>query len=157
MEHFGHYLRKNLDSLTQTKLVPFEKEMEHTRTYTAIEQMRFPSIHITYDLEDTAFRVPALTVQPLVENANRHGVRIRVNGEIIVRSRREGDAHMVMIRDNGKGFDVDAALKLDSEHIGLRNVRERVEQMCGGEMTIESKPGEGTTVTLYFPERKESE
>ena len=151
VERFGQFLRENLAFLERVDLIPFEQEMSHTRTYVEIEQVRFPSIHIAYELQDTQFSVPVLTVQPLVENAIRHGVRIRKNGQILVRSWREKDAHVVSIRDNGKGFDVEAALALDNGHIGLRNVRSRVEQMCGGSMEIESRIGEGATVILRFP------
>jgi len=154
-ERFGRYLRQNLDSLNQAGLIPFEQEIEHTRIYAEIEQVRFPSIHIAYDLQDTNFTLPVLTVQPLVENAIRHGVRIRKNGEIMISSRREEAAHVVTIRDNGAGFDVEAALNADSHHIGLRNVKERVEQMCSGTMEIDSRIHEGTTITLRFPAGKE--
>ena len=147
-ERFGQYLRENLDSLNQPKLISFEKEMKHTQTYAEIEQVRFPSIQITYDLQDVDFDVPALTVQPLVENAIRHGVRIRVNGEIHISTRREADAHIVTIQDNGKGFDAEQAFLLEGQHIGLRNVRERVEQMCHGSMIVDSRLGEGTTIIL---------
>ena len=64
---------------------------------------------------------------------------------------------MIVIRDNGRGFDVDAALKADSTHIGMRNVRDRIEQMCGGSMTIDSRIGEGTEITIRLPERKTEE
>ncbi len=154
---FGQYLRQNIDSLSHPEMIPFEKEMEHTRIYSDIEMIRFPSIRVLYDLQDTEFSVPALTVQPLVENAIRHGVRIRSHGEVSVTTRKEGGEHVIVIRDNGRGFDVDAALKADSTHIGMRNVRDRVEQMCGGSMTIDSRIGEGTEITIRLPERKTEE
>ena len=156
VEKFGQYLRQNIDSLNRAELIPFEKEIEHTRIYAEIERIRFPSTRITYDLEDMNFRLPALTVQPLVENAIRHGVRIRSHGEVAVITRREGDDHVIVIRDNGKGFDVESALNADSSHIGIRNVRSRIEQMCGGSLRIDSRIGEGTTVTIRIPAGKEN-
>ncbi len=151
-EKFGTYLRQNLDSLRQPDLIPVEKELEHTRIYSDIEMIRFPRISVIYDVEDVDFKVPALTIQPLVENAIRHGIRIRENGIVTVQVlRTESGGHEIIIRDNGKGFDVEAALNADGSHIGLRNVKDRVEQMCGGSLTIDSEPGKGATLTIFIP------
>ncbi|MEE3450960.1 MAG: histidine kinase [Acutalibacteraceae bacterium] len=74
---FGAYLRQNLESLNQTEVIPLVKELEHLRVYTEIEIIRFPNIRIEYDIRDKEYCIPALTIQPLVENAIRHGVRSR--------------------------------------------------------------------------------
>jgi len=93
-----------------------------------------------------------------VENAIRHGIRIRENGLVSVQVfKAESGGHEIIIRDNGKGFDVESALKADETHIGLRNVKDRVEQMCGGTMIIESEPDKGATITIYIPEKIETE
>ena len=152
---FGVYLRQNIDSLNETGLIPFEKELEHTQVYTKIEELRFPSIEVDYQIEDKDFLLPALTVQPLVENAIRHGVRIRQKGIVTVSVRRENDFHVIVIRDNGVGFDAASLNGMNEKHIGIRNVRERVEKLCGGTLTIDSKENEGTTVTLRLPVAKE--
>ena len=95
--------------------------------------------------------MPALTIQPLVENAIRHGVRIRDEGVVNVRTYREGEAHLIVIEDNGRGFDVNE-IKIDGgRHIGINNVKSRIEQMCGGMLDIQSRVGAGTTVTLRIP------
>ena len=153
-ERFGAYLRENLDSLNRTDLIPIQKELEHTRVYAEIEAVRFPRVRIEYKIEDTDFSVPALTVQPLVENAIRHGVRIRQNGLVTVAARKGAACHEIIISDNGKGFDPAALETGGGEHIGIRNVRERVESMCGGSLTVDSRPGEGTTVTIRIPFKK---
>ena len=150
-EKFGAYLRQNIDSLGEPKLIPIQKELDHVRIYAEIESIRFPYVRVEYDTPDLDFRIPALTVQPLVENAVRHGVRIRSEGIITVRTRRTKEGHEITVRDNGKGFDVSAAENADGTHIGLRNVRERVEQMCGGSLTVESVIGRGTTVVIRIP------
>ena len=151
IEQFGVYLRKNLEALTQTKLIPLPKELEHTRAYAEIEALRFDNIHVDYDLREQGFRVPALSIQPLVENAIRHGVRARKDGRVIVITRREGDENRIVIRDNGTGFDASAVRDSDGAHIGIANVRSRIEQMCGGTLEIDSRIGEGTTVTIRIP------
>ena len=148
---FSAYLRQNLDTMNEAQLIPFEKELEHTRTYAQIEETRFPNIRVEYDTPDTAFLLPPLTVQPLVENAIRHGVRIREQGIVTVTTRRGAEFHEVTIRDNGKGFDASLPPQGKGTHIGLRNVRERLERLCNGTMTIESVPERGTTVTIRVP------
>ena len=154
-EKLGTYLRQNIDSLDQPQLIPFEKELEHTRVYSEIEMIRFPSIRIEYDTRDTDFSIPALTVQPLVENAIRHGIRGVENGIVCVSSKKAGDFYEIMISDNGRGFDVQAAENASGTHIGLHNVKERIEEMCGGTLTIESITGAGTTITIRIPAEKE--
>ena len=150
-EKFGTYLRQNINSLSNPQMIPIRKELEHVRIYTEIEAIRFPYIQVDFDTQDLDFRVPALSVQPIVENAIRHGVRIRENGLVTVRTRRTEEGHVIEIRDNGKGFDVKADALSDPTHIGIRNVRERIEQMCGGTLTIESVLDKGTTVLILIP------
>ncbi len=150
-EKFGTYLRQNIDSLDRPELIPFEKELEHVRVYSEIEMIRFPSISIEYDVWDKDFRLPALTVQPLVENAIRHGVRSVENGLVRVSSKKAGGFHEIVISDNGKGFDAAAAENADGTHIGIRNVRERLASLCCGTMTIESVENAGTKITIRIP------
>lgn len=150
-EKFGSYLRMNLESLGQPTLIPFQKELEHTRIYAEIEMLRYPEIHIVYDIRDDDFELPALSVQPIVENAIRHGVRGKYGGEVLISSREEDGNHVVTIRDNGRGFDPDAVTETGENHIGIRNVRERIETMCQGSMHIDSERWKGTTVTILIP------
>ncbi len=157
LEDFSAYLRQNLESLSQTELVPVAKELEHTRLYVEIEELRFPNIRVEYEIEDDSFTIPALTIQPLVENAIRHGVRSRKDGLVTVSTAREADAHRITVQDNGAGFDGKQLAALDDSHIGLRNVKDRVEQMCGGTMILQSEIGKGTCVTLLIPDEKKEQ
>ena len=149
---FGKYLRQNLDSLENGERIPFDKELEHTLNYAAIEMVRFPNIRIETDIQDRDFTLPALTVQPMVENAIRHGVRIREDGLIRISTEKIGDQHVITIRDNGKGFDPEKLDEQEGLHLGIRNVRERLEKMCGGSMDLQSAPDKGTTVVIRIPE-----
>ncbi len=149
-ENFGLYLRQNLDSLNQADLIPVEKEIKHTQVYTDIEMVRFENIRVEYDIQDTHFAVPALCIQPLVENAIRHGVRGKEQGIVSVCTRLEEGHHVITVSDNGVGFD-EAKAQADGTHIGIQNVRERIEKMCGGTVEINSKTGEGTAVTIRIP------
>ena len=156
VEKFGTYLRQNLDSLNKSDLVPFEKELEHTEIYAEIEMLRFPSISVTYNIEDYDFVLPALTVQPMVENAIRHGVRGLEHGSVTVTVKKGDGFHQILVQDNGKGFDVTSALRADDSHIGIRNVRERIRTLCGGDLEITSAAGRGTSVMITVPDQPES-
>ncbi|MBR1456634.1 MAG: histidine kinase [Oscillospiraceae bacterium] len=152
LEDFSTYLRQNLESLSQTDLVPVTKELEHTRLYAEIEVLRFPNIHVEYRTWDQDFQIPALTIQPLVENAIRHGVRSRKDGLVTVTTVCESGCHRITVQDNGVGFDTKKQESFAETHIGLRNVKNRIEQMCGGTMILGSEIGAGTCVTLIIPD-----
>ncbi|MBQ8136644.1 MAG: histidine kinase, partial [Clostridia bacterium] len=154
-ERFATYLRQNIDSLNKASLIPFRKELDHTLVYAQIEMARFPNIHLDYEIEDEDFFLPALTVQPLVENAIRHGVRGMHRGQIDIITNHLSDCHEIIIRDNGKGFSVKDAQKAEGMHIGLQNVQDRLRELCGGTMSIESEIGRGTCVTIHIPLGKE--
>ena len=93
-----------------------------------------------------------------MENAIRHGVRSKKNGLVTVSTVREMDTHVITIEDNGVGFDPDCqSTSDDGSHIGLENVKSRIEEMCGGTLVVKSKPGEGTVVTIRIPDAVENE
>ncbi|WP_081677369.1 sensor histidine kinase [Butyrivibrio sp. WCD3002] len=154
IEEFATYLRQNIHSLNQDSLISVKKEIEHTRVYSDIEQVRFPSIKIDYDIDDDDFMIPPLTIQPMVENAIRHGVRGNKHGWVAVNTYKDGAFHVISIRDNGTGFDVNEMLEAteNGDHIGIRNVRDRIVNMTGGTFTMESVKGEGTSITIKIPE-----
>ena len=151
---FAKYLRGNMDSLRQTKPVPFEQELEHLKKYLYIEKLRFgKKLNIEYDIQATDFVLPLLSIQPLVENAVKHGVGMKKKGGTVTISTRETDtAYEVIISDDGVGFDITAEKKDDGRsHVGMENTLRRVKDMCGGEIRIESTVGEGTTATVILP------
>ena len=107
-------------------------------------------LHIT--CPERRFRLPALSMQPLVENAIRHGVRAREEGRVHISAEKVAGGHSVSIVDNGLGFDLGSIAVTEGTHIGIKSVRERVERLCGGAATIESVPGRGTTATIFIPD-----
>ena len=151
-EKFGQYLRKNLDSLDSQTLIPFKKELEHTKVYADIEKVRFENVRVEYDIKDTDFDLPPLTVQPMVENAIRHGVRIRKDGIVSVSTVFSDNCHKIIISDNGIGFNEENIDYSEGTHIGIKNVRERIEKICGGTLDIQSVKDHGTTITISIPE-----
>ncbi len=150
-EKFGTYLRQNLNTLNASGLIPFRKELEHTKLYAEIEMVRFDNIRVEYKVYDDDFKLPPLTLQPIVENSIRHGVRIREQGIVEVTARHEENHHVIEVRDNGVGFDPDDTVSSNGQHIGLSNIRERIEGMCGGSLIIDSIKGTGTTVKIIIP------
>ena len=155
-ERFATYLRQNIDSLNEASLIPFRKELDHTLVYAQIEMERFPSVHLDYEIEDEDFRLPALTIQPLVENAIRHGVRGMAKGQVDIITNLLPDCHEIIIRDNGKGFSTRETPHQEGTHIGIQNVRERLQRLCDGTMTIDSEEGRGTRVIIHIPLGKEN-
>jgi len=150
------YLRGNMAIMETTSLISFNQEKQHVDLYTSIEKLRFPNIEITYDIKDEDFHLPPLTIQPLVENAIRHGVRAREKGIITIKTFRTEDFHIIKIKDNGIGFDLKQyrETKRNAEagqHIGLENVEQRLLNLCSGTLEFESHADIGTTVTIRIP------
>ena len=106
---------------------------------------------IQYDLRSVEFLLPALSVQPLVENAIKHGLMGLEEGGIVTISAYEMEKYYVVeVTDDGVGFDMSAGYD-ETKHVGIKNIRGRIEAMCGGTLTIESKVGSGTKATIKIP------
>lgn len=150
---FSAYLRENMASLTSREPISFERELGHVRTYLALEKKRFGSrLRVEYDVRAAAFSLPPLSLQALVENAVRHGVAKREEGGTVrVRAWEEPDAFVVEVEDDGMGFDAAAEPDDGRVHVGVANVRSRVESLCGGALELKSEPGVGTCATLRLP------
>ena len=151
VRNFSLYLRGNFSELDNAKPIMFSQEMNHVKNYTDIEQVRFPDMTIQYDLRSVEFLLPALSVQPLVENAIKHGLMGLEEGGIVTISAYETDEfYVVEVADDGVGFDTSALLD-DRKHVGLRNIRERLKVMVNGTLEIESTVGVGTKVLIKIP------
>ena len=160
---FAKYLRGNMDSLKQKEPVPFKQELEHLKKYLYIEQLRFgKKLNVEYDIQAVDFKLPQLSVQPLVENAVKHGVGMkRKGGTVTIATRETEEAYEVIITDDGVGFDVEAARdnkekeKDGRSHVGMENTKRRIREMCGGEVVIESTIDVGTTARLILPKKNQ--
>ncbi len=148
---FTTYLRKNFTAIASEDTVPFAEELEHALAYLAVEQAQFEDLlFVEYDTPHTEFRVPPLTLQPIVENAVKHG--LDPDGEplrIGIRTRRAGSNSYVIVEDNGSGF---VPVDDGDPHIALTNIRQRLEMMCGGTLSIMPREGGGTVVRVKIPE-----
>lgn len=150
---FSRYLRGNMSALNEKKPIEFEDELSHLNHYIALEKIRYgDDLQFEYDIRETAFTLPALTVQPLVENAVNHGIRYhKMKGKVKISTYADEDNYYVAIEDDGVGFEPEKYLNDGREHIGLFNVRYRLEILCGGSLDIKSEKGRGTVVTIRIP------
>jgi len=151
---FTNYLRRNFNAVASDSTIPFSAELEHTRAYLAVEQAQFEDmLLVEYDTPVTNFRLPPLTLQPLVENSVKHGMNPYSGPlHVSVRTRRTEAGIEVIVEDNGPGFDPDDESK---PHTTLANIRQRMEMMCGGSLAIRPRDGGGTVATVTIPDRQE--
>ena len=151
---FAEYLRGNMDSLNKREPIPFIRELSHIENYLKLEKFRFgDELKVNYDIKEKNFFIPALSVQPLVENAVKHGICEKENGgTLTLKTYRDGEYIVIEVRDDGVGFDAEKLISEDKErsHIGIQNTRERLKQMIGASLTIESLPGKGTVAKIRF-------
>ena len=147
---FSSYLRKNFTAIAKADTIPFAEEVEHTRAYLAVEQARFQDrLLVEFDTAFTDFRVPPLTLQPIVENAVKHGLDPELEPLFISVSSRRRDGYIeIVVDDSGPGF---RPADDNEPHIALANIRERLKMMCGGELTVSSRDCGGTVVAIRIP------
>ena len=152
---FSDFLRINLNAPEFQEPVPFSTELQHTEKYLSLEKLRFEErLQIVWDIQTTDFCLPVLSVQPLVENAVKHGVNKRKEGgTVTIRTERNRNGFVITVADNGVGFDTEKEI-VDTEdraHIGIAGVRRCLHLMSGGTLDISSTPGVGTTAVIQLP------
>ena len=156
IDEFSDYLRGSMDSLTRKCCVPFSEELELVNHYMYLEKKRFgDKINIKYDIQLDGFMVPALSVQPIVENAVKHGIRGQLKGGTIeIATKEDTKNFIIQVTDDGAGFDPQAKKEDGKSHVGIANVQKRLALMCEGTLEIESAPQKGCQVTIRIPKRK---
>ena len=149
---FTDYLRKNFTAIAKEGTIPFAEELEHTRAYLAVEQVRFEGkLFVEFDTPYTSFRLPPLTLQPIVENAVKHGVDPDLDPLTIrIQTREVKNGVEITVADTGPGFGVKDN---DEPHIALANIRERLEMMCKGTLTVSEREGGGTVVSIFVSQK----
>ncbi|WP_367398164.1 ATP-binding protein [Paenibacillus sp. MSJ-34] len=160
IDAFNSYLRISFDYWNAKRLVPIERELELVRSYLYIEKARFGErLTILWDIDpDIHLQLPPLTIQPLVENAVRHGALSRSEGgTVLIRMKDLRNGTEFIVADDGKGMNEDKARQLldsaewNQQGIGIRNTDRRLKQMYGTGLTIRSKPNEGTKISFIIP------
>jgi len=158
IQNLTTYLRAKFTFVFQGEAVPLERELELVRAYLAIEQLRFGRrLRVVYTIDDSVRSLlPPLILQPLVENAVRHGIGQKPEGgtvDIVVR--KDADCVEIVVEDDGVGMDEAALARLEEGNaggIGIRNVNRRLQMRYGQKLEIVSEPGVGTRVTIRLTE-----
>ena len=164
IEFFSEYLRENLDSFNANVPIPFVQELKHINNYIYLEKLRFgDDLTVEYDVKVKDFSVPALSVQPIVENAVKHGIRASEDGGTVkISTREDGVSYVIEVTDSGVGYDPHFKDKGNKKkdnsrsHVGISNTRERLSIMCGGTLDISTRVGVGTSVVIRIPKENKN-
>ncbi|MCR4892409.1 MAG: histidine kinase [Lachnospiraceae bacterium] len=156
VNEFSDYLRMNLRSINSKRPIPFEEELSHVEIFLKLQKRRFPDqIQVEESIEVRDFPIPALTLQPIVENAVKYAVETRFEPTTIrICSREKDGAYVVTVEDNGPGFDFHQKTRDDRPHVGIVSARSQLSNMLGGSLDIHSEPRAGTIVTITIPKEK---
>lgn len=156
VSEFASFLRGNMAALTRKGLIPFEQELKHVENYLRLEQKRFGSrLTVIYDIRVREFELPPLTLQPLVENAVRHGImKMENGGTVIIRTEEREDSFIISVEDDGIGITEWKEEENKGEHIGIKNVQNRIKAMCMGRLEILSSQEKGCTVMIIIPKEE---
>ena len=147
---FTTYLRKNFTAITGKEPIPFTEELEHTRAYLAVVKAQFEdNLSVEFDTPHTSFRLPPLTLQPLVENAIKHGMNIDSTEPLLVyiKTEKVEKGSFITVSDNGPGI---SSVDNGEPHIALNNIRERL-SLISGTLAIYSNENRGITIQIYIP------
>lgn len=157
---FGDYLRANIDSLSSDELISFESELDHINHYVTLEKASTDvDFTMIYELHIRKFNIPPLTIQPIVENAIKHGALTKRDGSGIVKLKtEEQDGNIIItVTDNGAGKNA-ALTEKQKQHrsVGIENARQRLELQCGGTLEVEISDS-GARSVIIIPKNTETE
>ncbi len=148
---FTNYLRKNFVAIAYGETISFSEELEHAKTYLSIEQVQFEeNLFVTYDTLHINFKIPPLTLQPIVENSVKHGLDPDLDPlHILIVTRETKNVSEIIVEDDGVGFKFDA----NKKNFALKNIKKRIELFCGGSLKISAREGGGTVVKIFIPKK----
>lgn len=152
----SRFLHTNMKFITNKNPVPVEQELAHVRQYLNLQKKRFGArMHVVYDITVSDFWIPPLTLQPIAENAVRHGIAKRAEGgTVTIRTGETALTYLIIVEDDGPGFLPEARHLTNYRGVGIENVKKRLRVMCNGSVEIDSKHGNGTTVTITIAKNK---
>lgn len=152
---FTTYLRRNFSAMSSTDTIPFKEELEHVKAYLSVEQSRFEdSLSVEFDTPEIDFRIPSLTLQPIVENSVKYGVDPELDPLLIkISTEKTKDGYFITVLDSGPGIDEYNPIPDDNRepHIALKNIRERLSIMCNGTITLKQRKEGGTEAVIFIP------
>lgn len=164
--HFSSYLNYAFNFDVSQQFVPFEYEMNLIYAYVEIEKARFSDrFEMKYDLCDTQELIlPPLIIQPLIENAIKHGVgRKGRKDTITLRISKEKQFFIIQVEDNGIGIkeeklaSVQLFEKKNSDGVGLSNINERLKELYHENLTVETTADQGTRISFCIPQHREEQ
>ena len=138
IKNFSRYLHSNFDNIGSSHSVTFKQELKNIKAYLALEKMNFEEkLQVKYDIESDDFLLPSLSVEPLVENAVRHGIAAReYGGTVCIMQREEDDKIIIEVYDIGKGRQKLTDNQKKRRGIGINNVRARLEYGNKGKLDL---------------------
>ncbi|MBQ9004681.1 MAG: histidine kinase [Eggerthellaceae bacterium] len=147
---FSRYLQNNFEAIAEEGTIPFEKELEHTKAYLAVEQACYEGrVFVEFDTPVTSFNIPPLTLQPIVENAVKHGMDPDSEPlHVSVATRDLERGVQITVEDNGPGFTPPDD---EEPHFALDNVCKRLKAQCGGTLEIAARETGGARVVVFIP------
>lgn len=155
LNHFTGFLRSSIDVLEETECITAAEEFRTVDHYLYLSRERFgDKLTVIREIKEDSFRLPSFSVETLVENAVRHGIRKNKGGRgtLTIRSFRKDAEYVVEVEDDGVGFSENEGHPGDEHsHVGLPNLRKRLKFMCNGRLEIESEPGKGTLARICIP------
>ena len=160
IDDFTTYLKKNFSAVAKQGLITFEEELQHTKAYLAVVKARYEDLlFVDYDTPVENFKLPPLTLEPLVENAVKHALDPDSDPlYIMIRTRKENSYNLVIVENTGVDFPLEddsanysSLVMNDEPHIGLNNVKSRLAASCGGSLKLSKRPDGGTIATIRIP------
>lgn len=154
LTHFSKYLRTHIDTMEMEEMILFHEELQNIKEYVSIEMMRFPRLNVIYEIKQDMFLVPALSIQPIVENAIKHGISQKISGGTVwIRGWEEKSYYAIDIEDDGVGFEYDEHQSGKKAYVGMKNITFRLNTLMNAKVQWRSEPQKGTKVSIQIPKK----
>lgn len=157
IEHFSDYLKAHFQAIQTEHMIAFDQELENVRAYLALAQADYTrKVEVIYDLQELDFCLPQLSLEPIVENAIKHGTGPN-GGTISISTWSTIDSYVLTVSDSGTGeYDLTEKQK-KRLGVGIANTRSRLASLCGGTLEMD-KHTDGTVIRITIPkDRQETE
>ena len=154
IEHFSDYLKAHFQAIQSEHMIAFDQELENVRAYLALAQADYTrKVEVIYDLQELDFRLPQLSLEPVVENAVKHGTG-PTGGTITIATYSTLDSYVVSVSDNGTGEHDLTERQKKRLGVGIANTRSRLTLLCGGTLELE-KHTDGAVVRICIPKKSQ--
>ena len=153
LDDFADYLKGHIRAIQSDEPIPFEKEVENVEAYLALVRSdHYIDLEIVYDFREKHFDIPALTLEPIVENAIKHGISEN-GGRITIKTFSRGDSIVITVEDSGSDREIVTEREKDRLGVGLENTRRRLQLQCGGELELTRKET-GAVAEIVIPRKR---